>query len=111
MPLSISRAVAQVTIESSGGSVRVDGTTLDEKGQPIKDPAREIYIAIVGRRDDPVKFVVQAEPPGADPGWAATFPHIAPPLATGDKVHVVGLALSDTDPPYVWESHTVASHR
>ncbi|MDX6680289.1 MAG: hypothetical protein QOG94_328 [Solirubrobacteraceae bacterium] len=83
-------------------TVRVDATSRVD-GAPTGEPASTaIYVMIVDLPGHP-PLVGQPEPGDLDSSWSVRFEDSVPPLGKGQRLHLVGIALSPDLKPFIWE--------
>jgi hypothetical protein len=96
---SFSKEFDAVTIETDGTTVRIDGTSRVDGHLVPEPPSAQIYVALVDLPEQPL--LALAVLTGAK--WSASFPDAAQRLANVQHVRCIGLGLSLTEPPVVWE--------
>jgi hypothetical protein len=105
---TISRNFQPPTLQADG-SVRVDGTTLEQptpqsEGKPADaDPADQLFVTLIRTLPDkPEEQYLQEAVVPAGGTWPVTFSAVDPPFETGQTVRLIGLAVGG-GPPFFWE--------
>jgi len=108
---SLSKEFDGAALLGDGTTVRVDATSR-EGGAPTGEVASTaIYVMIVDLPGGHPPLVGQPEPGDLDSSWSVRFENAVPPLGNGQRLHLVGIALSPDKEPFIWEGFETTIER